>query len=76
LKNQPHIDFTLWLTTDQAVKYSKLCRQTLYKLLERGDIYAKKVGRKYLWSKESIDAYLNEESILDQIALHRLRSRL
>ncbi|WP_457644717.1 helix-turn-helix domain-containing protein [Persephonella sp.] len=52
-----------WLTTKQAEEYSNLCFKTLKKYYLEGEIYAKKIGNKWIWDRESIDAFLNEDKV-------------
>lgn len=50
-----------WLTIQQAREYSKIGRNKLYALIESGEIYAKKVGRRLIVSRWSIDEYLDSD---------------
>lgn len=50
-----------WLTTKEAVKYSKLSEKTLRKFYRQGEIYAVQIGNKLIWDKESIDNFLLQD---------------
>ena len=70
-----------WLSTQEAVKYSGLSRNTLYRLYQEGEIYATTVGGgKLLWDRESIDEYLlkgkreiqyKTQKILNQVKIYK-----
>lgn len=49
------------MTTDEAVKYLKISRKTLLKLIQKGEIPAKKVGKNYRYLREEIDKFLRGE---------------
>ncbi|WP_456342353.1 helix-turn-helix domain-containing protein [Thermovibrio sp.] len=63
-----------WLTTKEAEKYSNLCFKTLKKYRDLGYIKGRKAGNKWLWNRESIDAFLDgiDEELETQIALHEV----
>lgn len=50
-------------TIKEACQELKLCRQTLYTLIQKGEISAKKVGSKWLVNGDSIDRFLNEDQL-------------
>ncbi|SMO61047.1 Helix-turn-helix domain-containing protein [Balnearium lithotrophicum] len=62
-----------WLTTKEAEKYSNLCFKTLKKRYLEGLISAKKIGNKWLWDRESIDAFLGEDSLKEELLLHEVK---
>ncbi|MEW6380301.1 MAG: helix-turn-helix domain-containing protein [bacterium] len=43
------------LTTEQAVRYLKTSKKTLFKLVQEGKVRALKVGNAYRFKKEEID---------------------
>jgi len=43
------------LTTEQAVRYLKTSKKTLFKLVQDGKVRALKVGNAYRFKKEEID---------------------
>ncbi len=45
------------LTLEEAAKYARVTRQAIYKALRNRGLKAKKVGRKWMLSKEHIDEY-------------------
>lgn len=49
------------MTTDEAVKYLKISRKTLLKLVQKGEIPAKKVGKNYRYLRDEIDKFLRGE---------------
>lgn len=66
-----------WLSTKEAVFYSGLSRNTLYKLYQEGEIYATSIrGGKLLWDRESIDEYLLREKKEFQVKTRRLLNEI
>lgn len=47
------------LTTTEAMKYLKVSRKTLLKLVHQGLIPAKKVGKDFRYLKSNLNAFLN-----------------
>ncbi len=47
---------------EEVVDYLRVTKKTIYRLLERGDIPATKVGRQWRFSKASIDIWLHQNS--------------
>jgi hypothetical protein len=62
-----------WLTTKEAEEYTNLCFKTLKKHYLEGFISAKKVGNKWLWDRVSIDAFLGEDSLKEELLLHEVK---
>ncbi|MEI6153815.1 MAG: helix-turn-helix domain-containing protein [Deltaproteobacteria bacterium] len=52
-----------WLSLSEASKYCPLSRQTLLRLVEKGDIYGRYTGGKWCVDRESIDVYFLAPSI-------------
>lgn len=48
------------LTTTEAMKYLKVSRKTLLKLVHQGVIPAKKVGKDYRYLKPNLTAFLSK----------------
>lgn len=46
------------LTTSEAMRYLKVSRKTLLKLVHRGEIPAKKVGKDFRYLKSRLDLFL------------------
>jgi len=46
------------MTTQEAVKYLRISRKTLLKLVHDGEIPARKVGKNYRYLKSEIDHFL------------------
>ena len=49
------------MTTDEAVQYLKISRKTLLKLVQKGELPAKKVGKNYRYLRSEIDKFLRGE---------------
>ena len=64
-----------WLTTKEAEEYTNLCFKTLKKYWVEGHISAKKIGNKWLWDRESIDAFLKGEDFAAEILLSEMGIR-
>ena len=56
--NPSHEITGAWLTYAQASAYTSLSRCTLWRILERGDIEAARVGRAVRFSRESLDEFM------------------
>ncbi len=54
-----------WLRYPEAERYSGLGRSTLWRLVKDGHIQAAKVGKAIRLSRQSIDSYMDEQSIAD-----------
>jgi len=50
------------LTTEEASKFLRISRQTLYKLVEQGKIPGKKVGQGYKFLKDDLISSLRGSS--------------
>jgi len=62
-----------WLTTKEAEEYTNLCFKTLKKYYLEGSIYAKKLGNKWLWDRESIDAFFGEDNLRTELLLQEVK---
>ena len=58
-----------WLTTKEAEEYTSFCFKTLKKYYLSGLISAKKIGNKWLWDRNSIDAFLGEDEVKTEVLL-------
>lgn len=47
------------LTTTEVMRYLKISRKTLLKLVHKGEIHAKKVGKDFRYLKSELNRYLN-----------------
>jgi excisionase family DNA binding protein len=47
-----------YVVIKEAVVILGFSRQTIYRMIERGDLFAKKIGKEWRISKNSIDKYL------------------
>jgi excisionase family DNA binding protein len=54
-----------WLRYPDAERYSGLGRSTLWKLVKDGHIRAARVGKAVRLSRQSIDQYMEKQSIID-----------
>ena len=50
------------MTLEELANYLRVTKKTIYRLLERGRIPARKVGRQWRFDKASIDTWLRESS--------------
>lgn len=56
--NQNISEFRDIMTTSEVMKYLKISRKTVLKLVHEGKIPAQKVGKDFRYLKSEIDAYL------------------
>ena len=47
-----------WLTTEQAIAYLGISKTNLYLLSQEGKIPASKIGKKWVYEKESLDLWI------------------
>lgn len=58
LRHELNLFGARWLSTKDAIRYSGLSKDVLYKLYKNGEIYATTVGGgKLIWDRNSIDEY-------------------
>ncbi len=50
------------MTPDQVAEFLQLNKNTVYRLIERGELKATKVGRVYRIRKEDVDSYMGQAS--------------
>lgn len=58
-------DFRLVMTIEEASKYLRIPRSSLYKLAQGGKVPCQKVGRHWRFRKETLDRWLDQEAISD-----------
>ena len=63
----------VWLTFKEACLYSRLGHHTIRQLLHQGKIRGRHVGKKWVVSRESIDAFLEEPHRQAKVALDGMR---
>jgi len=51
------------MTLQEVADYLRVTTKTIYRLLEKGDIPARKVGRQWRFDKASIDVWLYQSSV-------------
>ncbi|MDK8587081.1 excisionase family DNA-binding protein [Corynebacterium kefirresidentii] len=54
---------TTWLLADEAAEYMRIDRDTVYTLLQRGELRGVKVGRRWRVRRDWCDAFLMGESV-------------
>lgn len=54
---------TTWLLADEAAEYMRMHRDTVYRLLQRGDLQGKKTGKNWRTRTDWCDAYLMGETV-------------
>lgn len=62
-----------YLTFKEACLYSRLGHHTIRQLLLEGKIRGRRVGKKWIVNRESIDAFLEEPHRQAKVALDALR---
>ncbi len=55
-----------WVSIDEATKYVDLGKTTLYEMAKRGDIPANKVGQKWLFNTEELDAWVRSNRPIEK----------
>ena len=50
-----------WLTLDELAEYLKLSRTKLYRMAQKGEIPASKVGAQWRFDREEIDAWMKSQ---------------
>ena len=50
-----------WLTLDELAEYLKLSRTKLYRMAQKGEIPASKVGSQWRFDWEEIDAWMQKQ---------------
>ena len=63
----------VWLTFKEACDHSTLGHHTIRQLLKQGKIRGRHVGKKWVVSRESIDAFLEEPHRKVRVALDGMR---
>ena len=63
----------VWLTFKEACDHSTLGHHTVRLLLHQGKIRGRRVGKKWVISRESIDAFLEEPHRKARVALDGMR---
>lgn len=69
----PHPDKTIF-TPAEACGYLGLSWNSIKKLIDEGEIGVKRVGRRYLIPKQSLDQYIYENEIKDRILIRSILS--
>jgi len=49
------------MSLDELVDYLKVSKSTLYKLVQRGHLPGKKIGKQWRFHKEAVDAWLKSQ---------------
>jgi excisionase family DNA binding protein len=52
----------MWLTIDEAAQYLKISKETLYKMAQREQIPASKLGSQWRFKQSIIDKWLESQS--------------
>jgi excisionase family DNA binding protein len=52
---------TNWLTLEEAAKYLRMGKSTLYGISRKGEIPAHKVGREWRFDAEELDRWIKSE---------------
>ena len=57
------------MTLEELAVYLRVTKKTIYRLLEKGNIPAKKVGQQWRFDKVDIDSWLSESSKRDEVRI-------
>lgn len=57
------MDTTTWLLAKEAAEYMRMDRDTVYTLLQRGELEGRKTGRTWRVRRDWCDAFLMGESV-------------
>lgn len=55
-----------WLTVDDICKYLSVTKDTVYKWIETRNMPANKVGRKWMFQKSEVDAWVKSGKAADE----------
>ena len=58
-----------WLTFKEACEYARVGHHTIRQLLNDGELTGRRVGRKWIVSRQSIDDYLSEATRKVKVAV-------
>lgn len=58
-----------WLTLKEACVYARVGHHTIRQLLNNGDLTGRRIGRKWIVSRQSIDDYLSEATRKVKVAV-------
>lgn len=53
-----------WLTIDEAAQYLKVSKETLYKMAQKKQVPASKLGSRWRFNRELVDEWLHSQSNL------------
>jgi excisionase family DNA binding protein len=62
LKGPEHLEDEL-LTTDEVAQWLKITRQTVQRLIQRGQLTASRIGREWRVKRRELDAFLQATEI-------------
>lgn len=63
----------IWLSEDEAVKYTSLCRKTLQKSRDTGKITYRTYGRKIIYNRIDLDKFIERNTDLIKSVEDRMR---
>ena len=50
-----------WLTLEELASYLKLSRSNLYRMTQRGEVPASKIGARWRFDRDEIDAWVKNQ---------------
>lgn len=53
---------TEWLTLEELAAYLKFGRSTLYRMAQKGELPASKIGRTWRFERSAIDEWMRQQS--------------
>jgi excisionase family DNA binding protein len=52
----------MWMTIDETAQYLKVSKETIYRLAQKGDIPASKLGNQWRFNRNTIDEWLSKKA--------------
>jgi excisionase family DNA binding protein len=52
----------MWMTIDEIAAYLQVSKETIYKMVQKNQIPASKLGGQWRFNKDTVDTWLNAQS--------------
>ena len=52
----------MWLTIDEIARHLKISKETIYKMVQQGQIPASKLGNQWRFNRKTVDTWLAAQS--------------
>ena len=70
--NETLMDADKWLTLDELAGYLKLSKSNLYRMTQKGEVPASKIGTRWRFDRDEIDIWVkNQKPITDSSPINR-----